>query len=179
MSDPNARIFEAASFAARAHRHQLRKDRETPYFSHPARVCLVVRQLFGFADPNMLAAALLHDTLEDTSTDCDDLIERFGQPVASWVAALSKDCRLPHDNREEAYARTLARADWQVRVLKLADLYDNLSDSLNVSVDQRRKTIQKTHFYLAALRDNLPPEAATALRLVEARLAELESSLTT
>ena len=68
-------VFEAAAFAARAHRHQTRKDGETPYFSHPVRVCLVVRHVFGFDDPRMLAAALLHDTIEDTTTDCDDLIE--------------------------------------------------------------------------------------------------------
>jgi len=105
MSDPNEIIFEAAAFAARAHRNQFRKDKETPYFSHPVRVCLVVRQVFGFDDPHMLTAALLHDTIEDTTTDCDDIIERFGPVVAKWVAALSKDSRMPHDEREAQYAR--------------------------------------------------------------------------
>jgi (p)ppGpp synthase/HD superfamily hydrolase len=179
MSDHNAIIFEAAAFAARAHKNQFRKDKVTPYFSHPVRVCLVVRQVFGFDDPAMLAAALLHDTIEDTTTDCDDIIERFGPLVAKWVAALSKDSRLPHDEREAEYAGILAAADWQVKVIKLADLYDNLGDSQSISPDRGRRTVQKSHFYLDAIRPDLPAEARTAFRLVEERLAEIESRLTT
>jgi guanosine-3',5'-bis(diphosphate) 3'-pyrophosphohydrolase len=105
MCDHNALVFDAAAFAARAHKNPFRRDGETPYFSHPVRVCLVVRHLFGFDDPQMLAAALLHDTVEDSTTNCDDLIERFGSSVAGWLAALSKDKRLPHDVRKAEYAR--------------------------------------------------------------------------
>lgn len=178
MSTPNDIVFAAAAFAARAHQYQFRKDGKTPYFSHPVRVCLVTRQVFGFDDPNMLAAALLHDSLEDTTTDFDDILKHFGEPVATWVAALSKDSRLPHDAREDAYARTLAEAPWQVKALKLADLYDNLSDSPSTSPAQQRSTVRKAHFYLKAIRQNLPEVAATALRLVEQRLSEIESGLT-
>src|SRR5436853_7554517 len=100
MRDSNEIVFAAAAFAARAHRHQLRKDRETPYVSHVFRVCLVVRHVFGFDDPRMLAAALLHDTIEDTNTDYDDIADEFGRDVARWVAALTKETRLPDDERE-------------------------------------------------------------------------------
>jgi len=182
MPDPsppsNDLIFEAAAFAARAHRHQVRKDRETPYVSHVFRVCLVVRQVFGFDDPRVLAAALLHDTIEDTATDCDDLIERFGPDVARWVAALTKDMRLPHDDREAAYVRTLAAADWQVKVCKLADVYDNLADSRHLPDAGRRRTAAKSRLYLDAVRTSLPTQAQEALRLTVARLAELEASFT-
>ena len=178
MSDPNDVVFKAAAFAARAHRNQIRKDGETPYFSHPVRVCLVVRQVFGFDDPNMLAAALLHDTVEDTTTDCDDIIEQFGPIVAKWVSVLSKDKRRPHDEREEEYAANLVSADWQAKVLKLADLYDNLGDSQTFGPEQRRKTVKKSHFYLDAVRKGLPLIAYKALQLVEARLAQIESGLT-
>jgi guanosine-3',5'-bis(diphosphate) 3'-pyrophosphohydrolase len=170
--------FEAAAFAARAHQHQKRKDGQTPYVSHVFRVCLVVRHVFGFDDPRMLAAALLHDTIEDTNTDCDDIIERFGPEVAEWVAALTKDMRLPHNAREDAYAETLAEADWQVKALKLADIYDNLGDSKYLSPGGRRKTAAKTRFYLDAIRPGLPEPVHHALKLVEERLAELEASLT-
>jgi (p)ppGpp synthase/HD superfamily hydrolase len=179
MSDPNAIVFEATSFAARAHRNHLRKDNLTPYVSHPFRVCLVVRHVFGFDDPKLLAAALLHDTIEDTTTDCDDLIEAFGPDVARWVGAVSKDSRLPFDEREEAYCAALAAADWQAKVVKLGDLYDNIGDCKHFSRDQRRKTAEKLRRYLAAVRDGLPPEGTAAVRLVEAILAELESGLTT
>ncbi|MDB5308658.1 MAG: rsh [Gemmataceae bacterium] len=178
MPDPNEIVFEAAGFAARAHRHQLRKDRETPYVSHVFRVCLVVRQVFGFDDPRMLAAALLHDTIEDTATDCDDIIERFGPDVARWVAALTKDMRLPHDEREEAYSRTLAAADWQVKACKLADIYDNLGDCRHFAPAERRRTAAKSRFYLDAIRENLPDQIREPLRLTEQRLTELESGIT-
>src|SRR3954471_21908507 len=113
MSEAAARyrsFLEAASFAARAHRHQLRKDGLTPYAAHPFRVCLIVRHVFGIDDPEFLTAALLHDTLEDTTTDFDDLAGRFGTSVAGLVADLSKDTRLPDDQRETAYMATLAAA---------------------------------------------------------------------
>lgn len=175
----DAIIFQAAAFAARAHKHQLRKDNQTPYVSHPFRVCLVVRHVFGIDDPQILAAALLHDTIEDTTTDCDDITEHFGPDVARWVGAVSKDSRLPFDVREEAYRKALAAADWQAKVVKLGDLYDNLGDCGHLAAKGIRKTVEKSRGYLAAVRDGLPPQAAEAVALVEARLAEVESGLTT
>lgn len=177
MPDADAIVFEAAAFAARAHRHQLRKDKETPYVSHVFRVCLVVRQVFGFDDPTMLAAALLHDTIEDTATDCDDLVERFGPVVAAYVAALTKDMRLPHDEREFAYVAALASAPWQVKVCKLADVYDNLGDCAHLSAAGRRRTCLKSRTYLDAVRDGLPEQAQAAFALTEQRLAAVEAGL--
>jgi len=176
LPDPNALVFEAVAFAARAHRNQIRKDKETPYVSHVFRVCLVVRHVFGFDDPRMLAAALLHDTIEDTPTDYDDIQDRFGPEIARWVVALSQDMRLPSGEREQTYHRALAAADWQVKVCKLADVYDNLGDSRHLSPNGRRKTIAKSHAYLDILRPNLPEQALPALRLVEQRLAAMEAS---
>jgi guanosine-3',5'-bis(diphosphate) 3'-pyrophosphohydrolase len=69
-------LAEAISFAARAHRHQIRKDGLTPYVAHPFRACMTVRDVFGIEDPVVLAATVLHDTIEDTTTDYDDLAER-------------------------------------------------------------------------------------------------------
>ncbi|MDX9910983.1 MAG: HD domain-containing protein [Phycisphaerales bacterium] len=85
----------AAEFAARKHDGQRRKDRVTPYFSHPCRVALTVAAVFGFEDDERLAAALLHDTLEDTLTDYDDLAEAFGPAVTEMVAALTDNKALP------------------------------------------------------------------------------------
>src|SRR5262252_4662792 len=95
-----AKLLEAVAFAARAHRHHLRKDGETPYVSHVFRACLTLRHVFGITDVAALTAAVLHDTLEDTTTDYDDLREHFGDQVAGWVAALSKDKTLPEPERE-------------------------------------------------------------------------------
>src|SRR5262249_50263109 len=152
MSDDlNRQLLEAASFSARAHRGQLRKDGETPYGAHPVRVCLIVRHLFGFDDPRMLMAALLHDTIEGTTTDFDDLQNRYGKDVATWVALLSKDKRLLDEEREQAYIDGLVQAPWQVQVCKLADTYDNLLDSAHFPGKKRRKTLDRSERYFNAL----------------------------
>lgn len=126
--DPLPPWQEAASFAARAHRHQLRKDGRTPYVAHVFRVTMTVVSVFGCTDEVAIAAALLHDTIEDTTTDYDDLRERFGADVADCVAALTKNMALPEAQREAEYDARIAKADWRVRLVKLADTYDNYCD---------------------------------------------------
>lgn len=118
----------AASFAAVAHRHQVRKDGVTPYVAHVFRVAMIVRDVFGCTDPVCLAAALLHDVIEDTGADYDEICERFGREVADCVAALTKNMALPEAQREAEYDARLAAADWRARLVKLADQYDNLCD---------------------------------------------------
>lgn len=125
----------AAAFAAFKHRNQIRKDGRTPYISHPFRVALTARHEFGCEDPAVLAAALLHDTIEDTTTDYDDLASQFGATVADLVAALTKNASLPKDKREAQYDAQLAAADWRARLLKLADTYDNLIDAMALGGD--------------------------------------------
>jgi guanosine-3',5'-bis(diphosphate) 3'-pyrophosphohydrolase len=165
-------LLEAVSFAARAHHRQYRKDRVTPYASHPFRVCLVVRDIFGFDDPNMLMTALLHDTIEDTTTDCDDLEKRFGAEVASWVAYLSKDKRLPEEERERVYLERLKEAPWQVQVCKLADVFDNLMDVAHLPSDRQAHAMKRYTQYFAALCDLPAPEAQKPIALVRQLLAE-------
>jgi (p)ppGpp synthase/HD superfamily hydrolase len=120
---------KAAGFAARAHQHQKRRDGKTPYVSHVFRVAMTVRHVFGCDDAVCLVAALLHDTIEDTGTDFDEIAENFGHDVAACVAALTKNMALPEKEREAEYDRRLAAADWRARLVKLADQFDNLSDT--------------------------------------------------
>jgi (p)ppGpp synthase/HD superfamily hydrolase len=167
-------LLEAVSFAARAHRGQLRKDGRTPYVSHVYRVATIVRQAFGIDDPAVLTAAVLHDTIEDTTTDFDDIEEHFGAEIAGWVALLSKDTRMPDEAREEAYRAGLAAAPWQVKVCKLADICDNLMDSKHLTEEQRGRTLGRTRAYLKALDSaDLPPPVRRAydmaVRLVTER----------
>jgi guanosine-3',5'-bis(diphosphate) 3'-pyrophosphohydrolase len=159
-------LLDAIAFAARAHKPQLRKDGQTPYVSHPMRVCLIARHLFGVTDIKVLTAAILHDTVEDTTTDCDDIVERFGPDVARWVGALSKDKRLPDAERERQYAVALGAGGWQVHVCKLADVYDNLMDSSHFPVEKRRKTFERSQFYLNALKPYLTAESRPAFEIV-------------
>jgi len=145
---------------------------QTPYAAHPFRVCLIVRHVFGIDDPEVLTAALLHDTIEHTTTDYDDLSERFGIRVAGWVGALSKDMRLPDEGRERAYMATLAAAEPTVKVVKLADIFDNLTDSRHLSTESRMRTAARSRRYLAAVETNLPAIARRPMELVRQLLAE-------
>ena len=136
------RWHQAASLAARAHLHQPRKDElKTPYFSHPARVALTVAIHFGCDDETVLAAALLHDVIEDTTVDYDDILKDFGCEVADIVACLSKDPRVVEEEREQLYHKRLAAGPWQARLVKLADVYDNLADAPNPKT--RRRMLEK------------------------------------
>jgi guanosine-3',5'-bis(diphosphate) 3'-pyrophosphohydrolase len=176
-------VLEAIAFAARAHHGQLRKDRATPYVSHAFRVCLVLRDVLGVADHAALTAAALHDTVEDTATDFDDLQEHFGAEIAGWVATLSKDKRRVWDEREAVYEKQLARAPWQVQVCKLADIFDNLMDVPHLPVEQRSRALQNAHRYLDALKTNLREQAQkpwdTVNRLLEEmRAKRLDGELT-
>lgn len=175
LHDQYKPLLSAASFAARAHRHQLRKDRETPYAAHPFRVCLIARHIFGIDDPLVLATALLHDTIEDTTTDRDDLVEHFGSEIAASVAALSKDMRLPDAEREEKYKQTLRTSPAPVKICKLADIFDNLIDSLQLSRAQRQKTIERSQTYLAALENDIPDAVQPTLQIVKNLLLEVEN----
>lgn len=134
---PDRAWQQAASFAARAHAGQLRKDGRTPYIAHPVRVALTVRHVFGVDDETALVAALLHDVIEDTKTNYDDLAQAFGHEAADAVAALTKDARLPEAEREAAYDRQLAAASWQARLVKLADVYDNFCDTPDAAKQKR------------------------------------------
>lgn len=165
-------VLRAVAFAARAHRNQFRKDGATPYASHVFRVCLTARHVFGIADPRVLATAVLHDTIEDTTTDYDDLSEQFGPEIAGWVSLLSKDKRLEDSAREAAYHAALAGAPWQVQVCKLADVHDNLTDSIHTA--QQKRALLRAREYLAALKANLKPEARGAFEIVAQLLARVE-----
>jgi (p)ppGpp synthase/HD superfamily hydrolase len=168
-------LLEAVSFAARAHRHQLRKDGQTPYAAHVFRTCLIVRQVFGVDEPFALMTAVLHDTVEDTTTDYDDIEEHFGAEVASWVAILSKDKRLPDGAREEAYRAGLAKAPWQVKLCKLADVLDNTLDSMTMAPEKRARTLGHSRSYLEALDSpQLPPPVRRAWDLVAQVIQEYE-----
>lgn len=163
LAPEQARLWQrAASFAAWRHHGQMRKDGRTPYFAHCVRVAMTVRHVFECDDEVTLAAALLHDTIEDTTADFDDLVEECGEEVAEIVAALTKDMRLPEDEREKAYDENLAKASWKARLIKLADVFDNVIDC--PSEMTRRKAVEKAHRALKLAAND--PQAEKAREIV-------------
>jgi guanosine-3',5'-bis(diphosphate) 3'-pyrophosphohydrolase len=172
----------AASYAAWAHRHQVRKDGRTPYVAHVFRVAMTVSQVFGHGDETTAAVALLHDTIEDTTTDYEDLERRFGAVVADGVALLTKNMALPEPRREAAYDAQLAGAPWWVKLVKLADVYDNVCDVDTSSpehvAERRRDALEKCRRAVVLARGDASaePTLLKAAALVEALVAREESA---
>lgn len=153
LLNPVQAVLRAASFAARKHHGQTRADNQTPYFSHVARVTLILAHVFGCDDEEVLTAALLHDTIEDTATDYDEVAELFGTTVADYVVILTKNVMLPKQEREDEYAARLADAPEAVKIAKMADLYDNLSDRMHSP--KLRKTAATAEKLLAMFGETL------------------------
>lgn len=162
----------AASYAARAHNHQYRRDKNTPFVAHPYRVAMVVRDVFGCDDQVAICAALLHDTIEDTRTDYDDIHKRFGKEVADCVAALTKNMLLIEREREIDYDRRLTAGPWQGRLVKLADVYDNGLDIPRAGM--RKKCVSRCKRALALSEKDA---AIPCVRTARAVVGELVESL--
>ncbi len=174
-------MLRAAGFAARKHHGQTRADNLTPYFSHVARVTLILSHVFGVDDEDTLTAALLHDTLEDTATDYDEIASLFGEKVAEYVVLLTKNVMLPKKEREQVYAERLSTAPEPVIIAKMADLYDNLSD--RVHSPKLRKTAATAEKLLAIFarrvrsRTGLAAHAKLSLLLAEVKALQLPETV--
>ena len=94
-ADDTGLVLRAAQFAAMKHRNQRRKDKEaTPYINHPLALANVLWHEGRIADARIIAAALLHDTVEDTRTTRAELARAFGKPIAAVVAEVTDNKRL-------------------------------------------------------------------------------------
>jgi guanosine-3',5'-bis(diphosphate) 3'-pyrophosphohydrolase len=127
---PNvANLFRALSFAADQHRRQRRKDAEaTPYINHPIAVATVLAVEGGVTDCDLLTAALLHDTVEDTGATPEQLDALFGPTVRGLVAELTDDKSLPKQRRKELQVEHARHASAGAKQCKLADKICNLRD---------------------------------------------------
>ncbi|MBN8588373.1 MAG: bifunctional (p)ppGpp synthetase/guanosine-3',5'-bis(diphosphate) 3'-pyrophosphohydrolase [Rhodothermia bacterium] len=122
-------FIRALSFAAEKHRHQRRKDAAaSPYINHPISVAEVLSVEAGLEDEVLLAAALLHDTIEDTQTTYDELVMHFGVAVADLVAELTDDKSLSKDARKALQVAHAPNRSKRAKCLKMADKICNLRD---------------------------------------------------
>ncbi len=122
-------IEHAYDTARDAHRDQVRRSGD-PYIAHPLGVAIILADL-GLDDVT-LAAALLHDAVEDTQLTLDDLAADFGDDVATIVDGVTKLDRLQFDSKEEQQAATMRKMlvamarDIRVLLIKLADRLHNM-----------------------------------------------------
>ena len=127
-------IKKAIQFAARKHRKQYRAESEPlPYITHLFSVALLVAE--DGADEEVVIAALLHDTLEDTDTMLTELSENFGERVSSLVHTVSEPVaedgtELPWRERKEKYLEQIALGEDEALVIAIADKIDNIDSKL-------------------------------------------------
>ena len=147
-SDGDAELVRQAGLAAiDAHSGQLRRSGE-PYVTHPIAVAEIVANL-GLDAPT-LAAALLHDAVEDTGMTGEFLEEHFGHQVASVVDGVTKLDRLEFDSKEAQQAATIRKMfiamaqDWRVLIITLADRLHNMRTISVMPMARQRAIAQET-----------------------------------
>jgi len=125
-------ILKALEFAALKHRDQRRKDAlASPYINHPIALANVLTREGGVSDPVVLAAALLHDTVEDTQTTPAELRETFGDRIAGIVEEVTDDKNLPKTERKRLQVERAAHISREAKLVKLADKICNVRDVAN------------------------------------------------
>lgn len=170
---------EALKFAEQAHFGQTRSD-GGPYIGHPVRVANIIKlykQSHNLDD--LLSAALLHDTLEDTETTHQDLHDRFGGLVTSLVQELTSD---PEKVKKMGKANYLAQkmstmSSWGL-VIKLADRLDNVKD---INIDKtpawRVKYKSETSYILDYIEQNrrLSNTHQKLIRSIRGKIGEFQN----
>jgi guanosine-3',5'-bis(diphosphate) 3'-pyrophosphohydrolase len=155
--DPEV-IVRAAKLAVVAHSEQYRISGE-PYVTHPIAVAGIVAEL-GLDAPTV-AAALLHDAVEDTGITLEGIAEGFGPMVARVVDGVTKLDRLQFDTKEAQQAATIRKmlvamaTDWRVLLIKLADRLHNMRTLAVMPEWKQRRTAQETFDVYAPLAHRL------------------------
>jgi guanosine-3',5'-bis(diphosphate) 3'-pyrophosphohydrolase len=145
MEDPL--VLKAAEFAAQNHEGQIRKGRdEWPYIDHLKSVARVIAEVGGIEDPEILAAAWLHDTIEDTETTPEELEATFGKRVRQLVEEVTDDKSLPKDERKQMQIQHAPALSPNAVLIKLGDKISNIIDVTNTPPTQW--TLQRRKKYL-------------------------------
>ncbi|MFQ5475310.1 MAG: HD domain-containing protein, partial [Candidatus Nanoarchaeia archaeon] len=148
--NPNAdfRLIEKAyETAKKAHKGQCRSSGE-PFFTHPLSVAVILAQLR--ADTATICAALLHDTVEDTTTSLELIEKDFGSEISVLVQGVTKTQTILFPTKEEYQAENLRRIllattkDVRVMLLRLADRLHNMRTLYNLREDKQKRIAQET-----------------------------------
>jgi len=118
-------IYQAIEVAVKAHSNQVRKGTDIPYISHPFAAGMILSQ--AGCSEEVIAAGILHDTIEDTPVTLDLIREKFGEKVASLVKACSEpDKSLSWEERKKHTIEFLRTAPLDVRLVACADKLHNI-----------------------------------------------------
>jgi guanosine-3',5'-bis(diphosphate) 3'-pyrophosphohydrolase len=155
-------ILSAVKFSADRHRTQKRKNREGfPYINHPIEVAEMLLRVGKVEDPEIIVAALLHDTIEDTQTRPEEIEQQFGKNVLSLVLEVTDDKSLPKQVRKELQVTTAPHKSIGAKQIKIADKISNLWDITHFppadwSLQRRREYVEWSERVVAGLRGANP-----------------------
>ncbi len=125
------KFIQAVAFAAHKHRDQRRKDAvASPYINHPIALADVLANEGGVDDEEVLCAAVLHDTVEDTETSASELVDLFGETIASIVLEVTDDKCLAKHERKQRQVDHAPHISPKAKLVKLADKICNVRDIL-------------------------------------------------
>lgn len=173
-------VSEAAHFALASHAGQVRKYTGLPYFTHVYDVAKLVAE--HTADAEMIAAALLHDTVEDTGVTPEQLTRHFGDNVSTLVVELTDVYTEPHHGnrtqRKTLEAARLATISARAQSIKLADLIDNTHTIAALDAKFAHTYLDEKQRYLSVLTNGdlrLYNRACSTLEAARARLKSATS----
>jgi GTP diphosphokinase / guanosine-3',5'-bis(diphosphate) 3'-diphosphatase len=125
----HVRLLKAIAFAAEKHKDQRRKDvNASPYINHLIAVASLLAEEGNVSDEDLLLAAILHDTVEDTETSFIELEAHFGKTVAGLVREVTDDKTLRKEIRKQLQEEHAPRASSRAKQLKVADKICNIRD---------------------------------------------------
>lgn len=156
--DSLAKILDAANFAAQKHKGQKRKGKDAePYINHPVEVSDILTSVGKIDDVDIIAAGLLHDTVEDCGVSYEEIEKRFGATVAGYVRELTDDKSLPRAERERLQIEHALNLSHGAKQVKLADKISNIRGvTENPPVDwdlkRRREYVEWGEKVVAGLR---------------------------
>ena|ERR1043166_1349451 len=130
--NPNLSLLKAISFAADKHSFQKRKDDVTPYINHPINVALTLAEIGKEKDDDLIIAAILHDTIEDTMTTPEEIENLFGKKVLGIVLEVTDDKNLPKEERKRLQVLHAQHKSVEAKKLKLADKICNITDIIHL-----------------------------------------------
>jgi guanosine-3',5'-bis(diphosphate) 3'-pyrophosphohydrolase len=151
-------LLKALAFAAAKHKDQRRKDVEaSPYINHPIALANVLCNEGHITDIEVIASALLHDTIEDTDTRPEELEAEFGKAIRDIVMEVTDDKTLPKQERKQAQIDHAAELSDKAKLVKLADKIANLRDVANSpppdwSLERRREYFKWAKAVIDSLR---------------------------
>lgn len=122
-------LLKAANYSAQKHTHQRRKDEDqSPYINHPIQVAEMISRVGRVKDIDVLVAAILHDTIEDTSATYTDIASEFGTKIADIVLAVTDDKSLPKETRKQLQIEHAPTLSAEAKLVKLGDKICNITD---------------------------------------------------